>query len=99
MAKHGTKRRMKGACESPNYGGLAKPTTPGIKKIAGPGPKTPFQKDNAREDGKHQHASKPWKPKGKAAISKGSCDVPGDKPSQRVGRGPGYDNSKGYTKR
>lgn len=99
MAKHGTKSRTLAAHEKANYGGAVKPTTPGIKKMSGSQPMTQFQKDNAREDKQHQHASKPWKSKGKAATSKGSCDVPGDKPSQRVGRGPGYDDSKGYAKR
>lgn len=102
MAKYGTKERMKAAHEKPNYGGSVKPTTPGIKKVTGAGPQDKYslQRDNARAERKfNRGAPKPWKSKAKPATSKGSCDVPGDKPSTRVGHGPGYDDSKGYVKR
>lgn len=44
------------------------------------------------------HASKPWKPKGGRAIDAAKNDDPGSmKPSMKVGKGPGYDDDKGYT--
>lgn len=101
MAKYGVKPRILAEHEKPNYGGSIKPTTPDIKKVTGAGPQDKYslQRDNARAEAKfNRGAAKPWHSKGKPAKSIGSCDVAGDKPSTKVGVGPGYDDRKGYKK-
>jgi len=106
VAKYGTKKTIPNPFDTqtnPRYGGPVKPTTPPVKKVAGAGyqDKYSLQRDQARAEAKHNRgAVRRWKnPHAKSATSKGGADIPSAKPSQRVGKGPGYDDSRGYVKR
>ncbi len=70
----------------------------GYKVKPVPGDKTSFQVSNAAtEKTFNRGAAKPWTPKGGRAPQK-DLNVPAPKQAP-TGRGPGYDGSKGYTKK
>jgi len=91
---------------NPSYGGSVKPTSPQIKKIRPPTvrDKGCLQVTDAAADRKYNRGattnrqSQLRKAGQVPAKSKGSCDIPGAKPSQRRNDPKGV-LRKGYTKK
>ena len=90
--KYGNQETMKTPVEA-NVSLKLKKTSPGVMSMPLSQPKPSVTKAKER-----MHASKPWKPKGGRAIDAAKNGDPGSRtPSMKVGRGPGYDDEKGYT--
>ena len=80
--------------DNPNLGGQPKPTSPDIKRTKTTDPAGPDDQKMPLHARRVWNKVRPHKP----AKSKGSTDVPAKPVSKRIGRGKGYDGSRGYTK-